>query len=180
MEFSCFSNLIHMLLRFIVSGLFEVRVAEYLESCPEPEPSSVNRFLKGLGRHCLTHVIHSQKQMIFLFCFGFYYLFFFSVWFFFSGNKMKLLQIKWDKDCSGFELKDFISTSCCCGRWDCYCVKSSDLRKQGSSHIISIHAHVWGLHTFYWTQTGNNIFDCIFMGPWRSDTRLAFQMYNLS
>ncbi|XP_047437867.1 DENN domain-containing protein 2C isoform X2 [Mugil cephalus] len=30
-------------------GLFEVRVAEYLDSCPEPEPSGVNRFLKGLG-----------------------------------------------------------------------------------------------------------------------------------
>nr|XP_046253859.1 DENN domain-containing protein 2C isoform X2 [Scatophagus argus] len=30
-------------------GLFEVRVAEYLESYPEPESSGVNRFLKGLG-----------------------------------------------------------------------------------------------------------------------------------
>ncbi|KAM9751121.1 DENN domain-containing protein 2C isoform 1-T1 [Menidia menidia] len=30
-------------------GLFEARVAEYLDSCPEPEPSGVNRFLKGLG-----------------------------------------------------------------------------------------------------------------------------------
>lgn len=66
-----FSNLIHMLLRFLVSGLFEVRVAEYLDSCPEPEPSGVNKFLKGLGRHRFTHVIHSPKRMIFLFCFGF-------------------------------------------------------------------------------------------------------------
>uniref|UniRef100_A0A3B5KAR0 DENN domain containing 2C n=1 Tax=Takifugu rubripes TaxID=31033 RepID=A0A3B5KAR0_TAKRU len=33
-------------------GLFEVRVAEYLDSCPEPEPSGVNKFLKGLGRRC--------------------------------------------------------------------------------------------------------------------------------
>ncbi|KAM4563952.1 DENN domain-containing protein 2C isoform 2-T2 [Odontesthes bonariensis] len=30
-------------------GLFEARVAEYLDSCPEPEPSGVNKFLKGLG-----------------------------------------------------------------------------------------------------------------------------------
>ncbi|XP_004572814.2 DENN domain-containing protein 2C isoform X2 [Maylandia zebra] len=30
-------------------GLFETRVAEYLDSCPEPEPSGVNKFLKGLG-----------------------------------------------------------------------------------------------------------------------------------
>ncbi|KAM9350651.1 DENN domain-containing protein 2C isoform 2-T2 [Symphorus nematophorus] len=30
-------------------GLFEIRVAEYLDSYPEPEPSGVNRFLKGLG-----------------------------------------------------------------------------------------------------------------------------------
>ncbi|KAE8293151.1 DENN domain-containing protein 2C [Larimichthys crocea] len=30
-------------------GLFEVRVTEYLESYPEPEPSGVNKFLKGLG-----------------------------------------------------------------------------------------------------------------------------------
>uniref|UniRef100_A0A3Q1HEC6 UDENN domain-containing protein n=1 Tax=Anabas testudineus TaxID=64144 RepID=A0A3Q1HEC6_ANATE len=30
-------------------GLFETRVAEYLESYPEPEPSGVNKFLKGLG-----------------------------------------------------------------------------------------------------------------------------------
>ncbi|XP_067383693.1 DENN domain-containing protein 2C isoform X2 [Channa argus] len=30
-------------------GLFEVRVAEYVDSYPEPEPSGVNKFLKGLG-----------------------------------------------------------------------------------------------------------------------------------
>ncbi|XP_017266881.1 DENN domain-containing protein 2C [Kryptolebias marmoratus] len=30
-------------------GLFESRVVEYLESSPEPEPSGVNKFLKGLG-----------------------------------------------------------------------------------------------------------------------------------
>ncbi|XP_054645941.1 DENN domain-containing protein 2C isoform X2 [Dunckerocampus dactyliophorus] len=30
-------------------GLFEVRVAEYLDSSPEPEASGVNKFLKGLG-----------------------------------------------------------------------------------------------------------------------------------
>nr|XP_057940049.1 DENN domain-containing protein 2C isoform X2 [Doryrhamphus excisus] len=30
-------------------GLFEVRVAEYLDSSPEPQPSGVNKFLKGLG-----------------------------------------------------------------------------------------------------------------------------------
>uniref|UniRef100_A0AAY4DNM1 UDENN domain-containing protein n=1 Tax=Denticeps clupeoides TaxID=299321 RepID=A0AAY4DNM1_9TELE len=33
-----------------VKGLFEVRAAEYLESNPEPEPSGVNKFLKGLGK----------------------------------------------------------------------------------------------------------------------------------
>ncbi|KAJ8265055.1 hypothetical protein COCON_G00141540 [Conger conger] len=32
-----------------VKGLFEVRAAEYLVSNPEPEPSGVNKFLKGLG-----------------------------------------------------------------------------------------------------------------------------------
>ncbi|XP_062855194.1 DENN domain-containing protein 2C isoform X2 [Trichomycterus rosablanca] len=36
-------------LRKGVKGLFEVRAAEYLTSCPEPEPSGVNKFLKGLG-----------------------------------------------------------------------------------------------------------------------------------
>ncbi|KAM8864018.1 DENN domain-containing protein 2C isoform 2-T2 [Spinachia spinachia] len=30
-------------------GLFEARVAEHLDSFPEPEPSGVNKFLKGLG-----------------------------------------------------------------------------------------------------------------------------------
>lgn len=35
-----------------VPGLFELRVAEYLDSYPEPEPSSVNKFLKGLGKSC--------------------------------------------------------------------------------------------------------------------------------
>ncbi|KAM6929721.1 DENN domain-containing protein 2C [Lycodopsis pacificus] len=30
-------------------GLFEARVAAYLDSYPEPEPSGVNKFLKGLG-----------------------------------------------------------------------------------------------------------------------------------
>uniref|UniRef100_H2T198 DENN domain containing 2C n=1 Tax=Takifugu rubripes TaxID=31033 RepID=H2T198_TAKRU len=38
-------------------GLFEVRVAEYLDSCPEPEPSGVNKFLKGLGRRCFTDAL---------------------------------------------------------------------------------------------------------------------------
>ncbi|KAF7650447.1 hypothetical protein LDENG_00125870 [Lucifuga dentata] len=32
-----------------VKGLFEVRVTDYLDSNPEPEPSGVNKFLKGLG-----------------------------------------------------------------------------------------------------------------------------------
>uniref|UniRef100_A0A9J8A3Z7 DENN domain containing 2C n=2 Tax=Cyprinus carpio TaxID=7962 RepID=A0A9J8A3Z7_CYPCA len=32
-----------------VKGLFELRAAEYLDSYPEPEPSGVNKFLKGLG-----------------------------------------------------------------------------------------------------------------------------------
>ncbi|XP_032898655.1 DENN domain-containing protein 2C [Amblyraja radiata] len=32
-----------------VKGLFEVRAAEYLETIPETGPSSVNKFLKGLG-----------------------------------------------------------------------------------------------------------------------------------
>uniref|UniRef100_A0A673L3V7 DENN domain-containing protein 2C-like n=1 Tax=Sinocyclocheilus rhinocerous TaxID=307959 RepID=A0A673L3V7_9TELE len=32
-----------------VKGLFEMRAAEYLDSYPEPEPSGVNKFLKGLG-----------------------------------------------------------------------------------------------------------------------------------
>ncbi|XP_057680739.1 DENN domain-containing protein 2C [Corythoichthys intestinalis] len=30
-------------------GLFEIRVAEYLDCTPDPEPSGVNKFLKGLG-----------------------------------------------------------------------------------------------------------------------------------
>lgn len=63
LNFSCFSlNLIthsvSMFLRFLLSGLFEARVAEYLDSCPEPEPSSVNKFLKGLGRHRFTPAVH--------------------------------------------------------------------------------------------------------------------------
>lgn len=165
-----------MLLCFLLSGLFEVRVTEYLDSCPEPEPSSVNKFLKGLGRlytRCpFSKVAAVSKADDFsVFC-----LFFIC----FLGNKMKLLQIKWDKECSGFELKDFISTLCCCGRWDCYCLNSSDTRKEGSSDIISVHVHVWELRTFDRTQTGNNIFDCIFMGPWGPATRIALQMCNLS
>lgn len=33
-----------------LTGLFEVRAADYLDSYPEPEPSGVNKFLKGLGK----------------------------------------------------------------------------------------------------------------------------------
>lgn len=33
----------------MLPGLFEVRVADYLDANPEPEPSGVNKFLKGLG-----------------------------------------------------------------------------------------------------------------------------------
>ncbi|KAM4699613.1 DENN domain-containing protein 2C isoform 2-T2 [Discoglossus pictus] len=32
-----------------VKGLFEVRASEYLKTLPEPEPSGVNKFLRGLG-----------------------------------------------------------------------------------------------------------------------------------
>lgn len=155
-----------MILRFLLSGLFEVRVAEYLDSCPEPEPSGVNRFLKGLGRRRSTDAVEKSERF-----------FWFAFVFFCSGNKMKLLQIKWLNEYSGFELRDFILTTCCCGRAriviSIVIVKSSDKRKPGSSDIISEGVHAWELHAFYWTQTGNNDFD------W-GHTRIAFQMYNLS
>lgn len=60
-------------------GLFEVRVAEYLDSYPEPEPSGVNKFLKGLGK-CYSVIKCSLsranfQQLILWFCL-FLFLFF--------------------------------------------------------------------------------------------------------
>lgn len=64
-------------------------MAEYLDSYPEPEPSGVNKFLKGLGE-LLLHVSVSRSGIRF-----------FSQLYNgtatvcpFPGNKMKLLQIK--------------------------------------------------------------------------------------
>lgn len=62
-----------------LSGLFEMRAAEYLNSYPETELSGVNRFLKGLGKSfaafpfvwssmkknvvlCLQHVFVCREQ----------------------------------------------------------------------------------------------------------------------
>lgn len=42
---------------FLLSGLFEVRVQEYLDSIHENEHRRVNRFLKGLGK------VISQKSV---------------------------------------------------------------------------------------------------------------------
>uniref|UniRef100_A0A8C2ZZP1 DENN domain containing 2C n=1 Tax=Cyclopterus lumpus TaxID=8103 RepID=A0A8C2ZZP1_CYCLU len=43
-------------------GLFEVRVAEYLDSYPEPETSGVNKFLKGLGNRPTTCGSEKKEQ----------------------------------------------------------------------------------------------------------------------
>uniref|UniRef100_A0A8D3A6I9 UDENN domain-containing protein n=1 Tax=Scophthalmus maximus TaxID=52904 RepID=A0A8D3A6I9_SCOMX len=67
-------------------GLFEVRVVEYLDSYPEPEPSGVNKFLKGLGRCPLRRRLFHFKRVHFdRLTDGSLVL---------LGNKMKLLQIK--------------------------------------------------------------------------------------
>lgn len=63
-------NVLSWLTSNFLPGHFEVRVAEYLHSYPEPEPSGVNKFLKGLGRCCsvLSSVskIHLRLLMSFL------------------------------------------------------------------------------------------------------------------
>lgn len=52
-------------MNLVVSGLFEVRVADYLDSNPEPEPSGVNKFLKGLGEFgSQLHHSHSETQRV--------------------------------------------------------------------------------------------------------------------
>lgn len=48
-------------------GLFEVRAAEYLASCPEPEPFGVNKFLKGLGKPLASP--QPKKGIIYIICF---------------------------------------------------------------------------------------------------------------
>lgn len=51
----------------LFKGLFEVRAAEYLASCPEPEPSGVNKFLKGLGKKLASPI--PKKGIICIICF---------------------------------------------------------------------------------------------------------------
>lgn len=51
----------------LVIGLFEVRAAEYLASCPEPEPCGVNKFLKGLGKGLASPL--PKKGIICIICF---------------------------------------------------------------------------------------------------------------
>ncbi|KAF0036736.1 hypothetical protein F2P81_012048 [Scophthalmus maximus] len=46
-------------------GLFEVRVVEYLDSYPEPEPSGVNKFLKGLVTDNGSVVVTDNEQLTF-------------------------------------------------------------------------------------------------------------------
>lgn len=61
---------IHRYFHSSLLGLFEVRAAEYLDSQPEPEPSGVNKFLKGLGRKdlkCYMHSIYNDCRVTFSF-----------------------------------------------------------------------------------------------------------------
>lgn len=61
---------------FCLPGLFEVRAAEYLDTNSEPEPSGVNKFLKGLGECCFTSVVcfeEVQFQQLTLFLFFFFW-----------------------------------------------------------------------------------------------------------
>lgn len=51
----------------LFTGLFEVRAAEYLASCPEPELSGVNKFLKGLGKPLASTL--PKKGIICFICF---------------------------------------------------------------------------------------------------------------
>lgn len=51
----------------LFTGLFEVRAAEYLASCPEPEPSGVNRFLKGLGKPLASPLPKKGNHLYYLF-----------------------------------------------------------------------------------------------------------------
>lgn len=37
---------------YLLTGLFEQRVEQYLEELPDTEQSGVNKFLKGLGEFC--------------------------------------------------------------------------------------------------------------------------------
>lgn len=68
-------DLYERLFVFCLPGLFEVRVAEYLDSNSEPEPSGVNKFLKGLGECHFTSIVcfeevWFQKLTLFLFFFN--------------------------------------------------------------------------------------------------------------
>lgn len=40
---------------YLLTGLFEQRVEQYLEELPDTEQSGVNKFLKGLGEFCCSH-----------------------------------------------------------------------------------------------------------------------------
>lgn len=71
---------------FCLTGLFELRAAEYLDSYPEPEPSGVNKFLKGLGKSFSAFPFVCNKKQLFPL--------FYSQIFCFAGNKMKFLQKK--------------------------------------------------------------------------------------
>lgn len=66
-----------------------MRVADYLDSYPEPEPSGVNKFLKGLGKSFSAFPFVLNKKMK-----TDLFLFFYSQKCLFAGNKMKFLQKK--------------------------------------------------------------------------------------
>lgn len=59
-------------------------MAEYMDSYPEPEPSGVNKFLKGLGKDTRKYIQYINIHFSSANC----------LIFFLPGNKMKLLQIK--------------------------------------------------------------------------------------
>lgn len=68
------------------TGLFEVRVQEYLDSIHENEHRRVNRFLKGLGK-AVSKTPRPSEQTTYTYI----YL---HLIFFFTGNKMKFLSKK--------------------------------------------------------------------------------------
>lgn len=46
---------VNIVFAYLLTGLFEQRVEQYLEELPDTEQSGVNKFLKGLGEFCSRH-----------------------------------------------------------------------------------------------------------------------------
>lgn len=146
-----------------------------MDSYPEPEPSGVNKFLKGLGKS--YSVIQCSLSKVHFLHFLMVFPFFFSLFFFFLGSKMKLLQIKW-KETKTLKWKTLWLKTLAAAVGPSEemnvdesvdvngTVKSLDMRGPGSSHGCSMYACLRAVHFLLDENWKRLLYFCSILVSW--------------